>query len=181
VWDVKNSHVESFPHVVKDQSVISLTTANDLIVGGTTVRGGGGTRPTQSEAKLFIWDPDKKRKLFETVPIPKAQGISNLITAPNGLVYGIGKGMLFVFDPAERKVVHTAKLPFQEIIYNSVGIGQDKQIWGLASEGIFTINPKNNAIKLVAKAPEKITAGFALQGNNLYYASGSKIYSYALP
>jgi hypothetical protein len=181
VWDVQNNHVESFPHVVKDQSVISLTAVNDLIVGGTTVRGGGGSRPTQREAKLFVWNPKNKQKLFETVPVPEARSITNLIAAPNGLVYGFAKNMLFVFDPMERKVVHTTKLPFQGAIYNSVGFGQDRQIWGLAHEGIFTINPQNNTIKLVDKAPEKITAGFALQGNNLYYASGSKVYSYTLP
>jgi hypothetical protein len=38
VWDPATNHVESFHHVVKDQSVVSLAVANGMIVGGTSTR-----------------------------------------------------------------------------------------------------------------------------------------------
>lgn len=182
VWDPETNEVESFPHVVKDQSVVSLSMAQGLIIGGTTIRGGGGSHPTQTEAKLFLWNPSANQKLFEMVPVPGAEDITDLIKAPGDLVYGIAGGKtLFAFDPKARKVIYTTALPFQGgVIYNSVVVGVDGQIWGLAREGIFAIDPRTHAVKLIAKAPEPITAGFAMLGDSLYYASGPKIYRYSL-
>jgi hypothetical protein len=184
VWDPATNQVESFPHVVKDQSVVSLTTAGGLIIGGTTISGGGGSHPTEKEAKLFVWDPGARQKLFETVPVPAASQITNLITAPNGRVYGIaGDKTLFVFEPKTRRVTHTAALPFTipGNAYNSVAIGPDGRIWGLASSGIFAIDPKTRRAELVATAPEPVTAGFALEGRSIYYISGPGVYRYTLP
>src|SRR5262249_45361860 len=143
VWDPATQTVESFHHVVKDQSVVSLTTAGELIVGGTTVGGGGGSHPTEKEARLFVWDPQTKEKVFETVPVPGASEITNLITAPNGRVFGMaGSRTLFVFDTNTRQILHCTALPFRAATgntYNSVALGPDKQIWGVTGEGIFTI------------------------------------------
>ncbi|HXH09122.1 MAG TPA: hypothetical protein VNP04_05055 [Alphaproteobacteria bacterium] len=182
VWDPRTNEVESFPHVVQDQSVVSLTTALGLIIGGTSIRGGGGSHPTQTEAKLFLWNPSAKQKIFETVPVPGANDITDLIKAPGDLVYGIAAdSTLFAFDPKARKVTYTTPLPFQGgVIYNSVALGVDGQIWGLAKEGIFAIDPLTHAVNLIAKPPEPITAGFAMLADSLYYASGPKIYRYSL-
>src|SRR5205807_1433881 len=121
------------------ESVISLAVADGLIVGGTTVGGGGGSHPTEKEGKLFVWDPATRQKVFETVPVPGMTQITDLITAPSGQVYGVaGSRTLFVFDVKERRVVHTAQLPFNAgsgNLYNSVAIGPDGQIWGLTGEG----------------------------------------------
>jgi streptogramin lyase len=185
VWDPASNSVEPFHHVVKDQSVVSLTVADDLIVGGTTTGGGGGSHPTEKEARLFLWDPKTKEKVFETVPVPGASEITDLITAPNGRVFGVaGSRTLFVFDPKARQIIHSGPLPFRAATgntYNSVAIGPDKQIWGITGEGIFTIDPDTYAAKRVAAAPERITAGFVLNGRNLYFASGPKVYRYTLP
>jgi streptogramin lyase len=185
VWDPATNQVESFHHLVKNQSVVSLAAADGLIVGGTTVIGGGGSHPTEKEAKLFVWDPSTKRTLLETVPVPGATQIDNLITVPGGTIYGMAANKtLFVFDPRTRQVIQTMPLPFTAATgntYNSVALGPDGNIWGVTGDGIFTIDPRRNTARLVARSPEPITAGFALEGNNLYYASGPNVYCYTLP
>lgn len=188
IWDPATDRVQSFHHVVRDQSVVSLAVAGGLIVGGTTIGGGGGSRPTQREAKLFLWDPATQQKLFECVPVLGAGQITDLITAPNGRVYGIAtaaaaadQAILFAFDPPARQVVHTAALPFARAIYNSVAIAPDGRAWGLADRGIFAIDLESGRVQLVAETPERITAGFAFDGQNLYFACGPAIYRYTLP
>ncbi len=177
-WDAETDSVEQYPNLVKDQSVISLAAWKDWIVGGTTIGGGGGSHPTTSEARLFVWDPKSRQKLFEMVPVAGASKITDLITASNGLVYGIGGRTMFVFDPETRRIVDRKPVPFRKPIYNAIANGGDGQLWGVCGEGVFRIRPENNEIELVAHAPSPITAGFAMQGATIYYVSGSGIWSW---
>jgi hypothetical protein len=181
VWDVESGKVDQYHHLIRDQSVISLAAWKDRIVGGTTTGGGGGSHPTQKEAVLFLWNPETRAKEFETVPVPGARSINDLIAAPNGLVYGLAGRTLFVFDPAKREVLERKAFPVGGSIYNSVALGPDGRIWGLAPEGIFVIDTKTNEASLVAKAPERISGGFDLRGNAIYFISGPAVYRYNMP
>ena len=186
VWDVDSGTVKDHEQVVQDESVVSLTAVARLIVGGTTVGGGGGSHPTEKEARLFLWDTQTQKKTFETVPVANARAITDLITV-NGRVFGLAGRTLFVFDPATLKIIHNARVEFGEDykrpvdlgrIYNSVGVGPDGKIWGLAPQGIFRIDPETYRVALVASAPERITAGFAMDATGIYFASHSSLYRY---
>jgi hypothetical protein len=175
IFDPEARRVTCFPHVVKDQSVVSLAVAGDRIVGGTTTGGGGGSFPTAKEAVLFLWDPTRKEKVFETVPVPGAAEITGLVTA-KGKVFGVAGGQdLFVFDPTARQVIHRARLPFGGVIYNALAPGPGGRLWGLAPGGIFSIDPDTYAARLEGVYSERITAGFALEGNSLYFAAGARV------
>jgi hypothetical protein len=178
VWDVESGRVEQFHHIVKDQSVVTLTEWKDRVIGGTTVGGGGGSHPTEKEAKIFIWNPRTRRKDFEMTPVAGAGTINDLITASDGLIYGIAGGTLFVFDPETRAVKDSRPMPFSGSVYNSVAPGPDRRLWGLYSEGIFAINTKTHDVVLVAKSPEKITGGFAVRDGAVYLICGAAVYRY---
>lgn len=189
VWDSKRGTVRLYDGIVHDESVVSLAAWKDLIVGGATPDGGGGSHPTQTEARLFVWNPKTAKREFETVPVPGARAITDLIAAPNGLVYGIAGESLFAFDPQSRQIVSRHKLPFTGLPnnaprpampYNSVALGPDGRIWGLAGEGIFAIDTKTNTASLVARSPQRITAGFELRDGAIYFASGPAVYRYKM-
>jgi hypothetical protein len=198
VWNVATAKVRQYPNLVQDQSVVTLTQWRGLIAGATTVGGGGGSHPTANEAKLFLWDTKTRQKVFETVPVAGAGTITDLIAAPNGLIYGIAgraiaavdvgkkattpakgtQSVLFAFDPVKREVSMQKVAPFSGVVYNSVKVGPDGKIWGLASAGIFTIDPKSNDIALVASSPTHITGGFAMLGKTVYFTSGAEVWSW---
>jgi hypothetical protein len=186
-WNAEKDSTRQFNGVVKGQSIISLTTWHDYVIGGTSVYGGEGSHATERDARLFIWDPQTQTKEFDIGPVSGAPRITDLITAPNGLVYGIagqvygvGSNTLFVFDPENRKVIDRQALPFSGPIYNSVALGKDGRIWGLAEEGIFVIDTRSNKVEVVARPPVKITGGFALRDGEIYFISGATIYRYKM-
>jgi hypothetical protein len=175
VFDPETLRVECFHHVVRDQSVVSLAVAGDLLAEGTTIGGGGGSFPTAQEAVLFLWDPARKEKIFETAPIPGATEITGLTTA-RGKVFGVAGGKeLFVFDPSARKVIHRARLPFSGVLYNAVAPGPGGRLWGLSPEGVFSIDPDSHAARLEGAYRERVTAGFAIEGDTLHFAAGARI------
>jgi hypothetical protein len=181
IWNPDAGDIISFPHIVKDQSVVTLAAFDNLIVGGTTIGGGGGSFATQKDGKIFIYDLKQKMKTSEMVPLAGAGTINDLITAPNRLVYGLVGKAMFTFDPATAQVKELLPFSITGAIYNSIAVGPDGLLWGLCSSGVFTIDTSTNTATLVAKAPETITGGFAVDSTGIYYASVAKIYRYNFP
>jgi len=181
VWDPASNEVRQYKPIVHDESVVSLAAWKELIIGGATPEGGGGSHPTQKEAHLFVWNPKTQQCEFDVVPVPGAWRITDLIAAPNGLVYGVAGDTLFTFDPQTRQIANQQKLPFlRGLPYNSVAVGPDGRIWGLSGAGIFAIDTKTHAASLVAQAPERITAGFDMRDGAIYFVCGSAVYRYKM-
>jgi streptogramin lyase len=196
VLDPVTNQVSGSYAVIPGQSVVSLTVANGLVAGGTSIYGGGGSVPTATDAQLFLWDSAAAKVVFATVPVPGATNITDLVTAPNGLVFGIAgplarENRLFVFDPILRTIIHRAELPGFAVnagVYNSIGVGPDGKLYGLYPYGIFSIDPTTYEVRIVAKytggvltAGGRVSAGFALAGRNIYFASGPRLVRYTLP
>lgn len=167
--------------VVPEQSVVSLTSWNGLVIGGTSVLGGDGSTPTQASAVLFGWDTQTDSLEFEVVPVPGATSITDLIMADNGLIYGIADLTLFEFDPSAQRVTRSAKLGLTNLIYNSIGTDELGRIWGLSGSGVFALDTDTLSVKIEGFPPVPISGGFAVNGSVLYFASGASLYSYALP
>lgn len=182
VFDPETGKVDQYLHVVQDQSVAALAALpNGLIVGGTTVGGGGGSRPTQTEAKLFLWDPSARKKVFDVVPVARQGSIEALAVGKNGMVYGFAGPTMFVLDPALRKVIKTVLHPMGAVIYSAVARGPQERLYGLAAGGIFTVNERTHQAELVAAFPGGISGGFAIRGRQIFFTQGPQLLSYQLP
>jgi hypothetical protein len=182
VLDPATGQVEQYLHFVPDQSVVALALLPDgRLVGGTTIGGGGGSHATQTEAKLFLWDPEKREKLLETVPVPGEGTITALAVGKDGMVYGFAGPTLFVFDPQQRKVIDSAPHGLGTIIYNAVVPGPEGNLYGLASNGIFTLDLATRRPRILAAYPGGIHGGCALRRKEIFFTSGPQIVSYALP
>jgi hypothetical protein len=148
VHDVESGKTKVHRNVVPDQSISSLAYANDMVVGATTVAGGLGIEPKETEAKLFIWDRTKSEKVFETVPVPGARLISGLMVGPDQNVWGIANGELFVFDVAARRVASTKRLfPRARTVRTgwrdaNMVVHPDGNVYGTSSGRLFRIDPK---------------------------------------
>lgn len=192
-WEAPAGTVRAYGNLVHNQSVVSLASWGGNIVGGTTIEGGGGSHPTESDAHVFIWNTAQGRKIWDGIPVPGATSITDLIAAKSGLIYGIaishgeitrgeaishGQLTLFALDPIGHKIISTQALPFASVVYNSVALAADGTIFGLAQEGIFRLNERTHRGELIARSPAPINGGIALRGDSLYFISGSDVYRY---
>ncbi len=147
--------------------------------GGSSIFGGGGTRPIEREARLFAWDPHKKRKVMEVVPVPGDVAIVSL-EASEGKVFGtsVMSNTLFVFDPSSREIIHKAKIPFGRPHQISLKLYRDGYIYGLAENTIFKVDPKSFKISKVAEYHGKISCGFAVCDTGIYFGSDVHLIRY---
>jgi hypothetical protein len=182
VFDPDTGHVDQYLHLVPDESVVALAVLPDgTIAGGTTVGGGGGSHPTQTEAKLFLFDPGTREKTFETTPVPGRAAIDALAVGRDGLVYGFAGDTMFVFNAKGRQVQETSRHELGTVIYNALAPGADGELYGVANGGIFTIDTATRRAKVLATYPGGISGGFAIIGRRIYFTSGPEIVSYTLP
>jgi hypothetical protein len=184
IYDPEKNEKRVYRDIVKNQSIASLAYIEklDLIAAGSSIRGGTGTRAIEKEARLILWDPQEEKKVFEIIPVPEAKTILSLAATVDGILYGITDNeKVFVFDSEKREIKKVFDLGFKEPREISLQAGPDGRLYGLASEAIFVIDPKESQISLLAKSPVPITSGMAMLGHKIYFGSGANLYEFEIP
>jgi streptogramin lyase len=167
--------------VVHDQSIVSLVHSNGLVVGSTSIFGGLGIAPSQKEAKLFLWDPKKNEKVYETVPVAGATAITGLFIGPDQSVWGLANGTLFIFDVSQRKVIERHVLFHGE--YHKEQIWRDAQfvvhpngqIYGSAGSQFFRLDPKTNLVTILK---EQVGLCAMDRDGKLYFRDRTNLWQY---
>ncbi len=184
VYDLEKQEKRVFRDVVPNQSIASLIYIEslDLLVAGSSIRGGGGTRALEKEARLILWEPREEKKIFETIPVPEAKTILSLAATPQGLIYGITDNeKVFAFDPQRRAVRRVFDLGLKKPLEVSLQMGPEGLLYGLTQEMIFFIQPGRDEVFPLAKPPVTVTAGMALAGRRLYFGSHADLYEFEIP
>ncbi len=184
VYDFSTKEYQVHRNIVENQSVLALVNVKDEIIGATTIYGGLGIQPTETEAKLFIWDIESSQKVYEIVPVPGKRGITDLIVGPDNNVWGMAEGTLFIFDPVKRKVIYSEE-KFPEVNYDvhvwrdaQFVIGKDKNVYGTINGKLFCIDSWSKKITILR---ESEALGLAQDRiGNLYFWSGSDLWKYEM-
>ncbi len=109
IFDGKNW--ETHRNVVEDQSIMGLAYVDGKLYGSTTIWNGLGIEPTQTAAKIFVWDVESGEKITEFIPDitladgQKAKAIGSLSVGPDGNIWGAAYGTIFAMDPNTYEIV----------------------------------------------------------------------------
>lgn len=158
VLDVATEAVTVYRDGVTSQAVVTLAWRDGLLYGGTTIYGGLGIEPKTTEARLFVWDPGKKRTVFETVPVAGRMGLGGFNFGPDGLLWGWAEGTLFAFDPAARKVVYSEEKfasggmrPRHFWRGGGATVVAGDSMYGTVYGNVYRLNLKTRAFEVLAK------------------------------
>ncbi|HEY1684868.1 MAG TPA: hypothetical protein VGG19_08900 [Tepidisphaeraceae bacterium] len=182
-YDPKANKLYDYGVVVARQSPVSLAYADGLIVGGTSISGGLGIKPSEKDAKLFEWDPKTQKKTFEMVPVPSAIAITCLINGPDKNIWGVADGTLFIFDPVNRKIIRSKHLV--DVNYDSKNIWRDAflvvhpsgQIYSVISGHLLRIDPQTLAATVIRNQRGLELLAMDAQGR-LYFHIGIDLWQY---
>jgi hypothetical protein len=156
-YNTHTGELKTYGTVVKDQSIVSLIYANNRIWGGTSVSGGLGIRPSTSDAKLFSWDTKEHKILDDIIPVPGAKAITSMITGPDGNVWGMAGGTLFIFDPVQKRVLRTKVLyptpPLVSHVWRDafLVLHPSGMIYGTGNNQLFSIDPRTMEFQSLLK------------------------------
>lgn len=180
-YDVKEGQLQTHGSVVPSQSIISLVQHNDLIVGGTTISGGLGIKPSTDEAVLFVWDPDEAKIRHQCIPVEEAPAVMGLIQGPDGYIWGVAGGVLFVYDPVANQVLSRHRIydaqPFGSHVWRGVFLVNHPSglVYGTGRNELFSIDP-DTKVKTVLKGG----AGLLIPGEHgsLYFRDHTDLWKY---
>ena len=185
LFDLVSEERQAYYNLIQDQSITAMTYKDGLIYGGSNIWGGLGQEPDAEEAKLFIWDIEKKEKIFETVPVPGKTGITELIVGPDGNIWGSAEGELFIFDPETKEVVHT-----QELVNRSYGgavwrdaqfdVGTDGNVYGVQANKFFVIDAETKQMSVIRDAGKRNWMAQDEYGR-FYLTEGAELLRITLP
>jgi len=180
--DPETNTWQNYRNVVKNQSIWSLAeTPDGLICGATSIFGGGGSHPTEKEGHLFLWDPKSKSVVYDGVPVPNTKTVAAIAASKSGIIVGAtsDSNMIFLFDPQERLIMKTIPLEFGKVVWNCMGAGPHGLVYGVTEQGVvFSVEPRSGTITQLAKYPKEISAGLVIDGNYIYFGSGSHVVRY---
>ncbi len=189
-WDRETGDRTLLEHtaILPEHSTMSLVALPEgKLLGGTTTSAGSGGEQKATEAELYIMDMATKQLDWHEVIFPGVQAYTDMCLGPDGLVYGIAdRKHFFVFDPAQRQVVHEENT---EAGFGLTAVhqgprlfilGPDQTIYLLFAKGIVRIDPGDFSITLLADSPVTINAGGDIHNGRIYFAGGSRVYSYEL-
>ena len=182
-YDIKTEKLITYNDVVPKLSIVSLAYAKGILVRGTSVWGGLGIQPAVSEATLFGWSPDGRKKIFELTPVPNAKAITALINGPDGNIWGMADGMLFIFDPVTRNVISTHQVyevseerKKRNVWHDaSLFVHPSGQIYGAGGGQLFTINPQLKKATTILKPASKLSMD---KSGRLYFSRGTDLWQY---
>jgi WD40 repeat protein len=167
--------------VSPDQSVISLAYLNGKIYAGTSIYGGSGASPATSEGKLLIWDIETGRIEREMVPVPGVTAVIALTAGKDGRIWGLAQNHLFIYDPAEQKIVYEKPIfdPYEVKIFGAeLKTAENGTIYGTVLGKLFRIDPKSKQLSVIK---ENGVSSLAIdRDENVYYASDSQLYRYTV-
>lgn len=141
VYDLGSGALSVYRNIVVDQTVASILPTASGLWAGSSIDSGQGTVPRATEAVLFRADPATGAKTAEVVPVPGAHSINQLTVGPDGRLWGLADGTVFVADPATGAVQRRIK-----VFDGHTGAGggalswRDGYLYGVSGGRLFVVD-----------------------------------------
>ena len=164
-----------YRNVVPNQSIAGLAYRDGKIYGSTTIFGGLGVDPTESEAKLFVWDVATGQTLASFTPQAEGVGRPKLIGGvsfgPDGLLWSTANGVIFAVDPETLQVVKSKNLYPEVTDYGmwrpaKMYWSADGLLYANVASKLTVIDPETLEFRYLAET-ESFTTG---RDGNIYFA-----------
>lgn len=137
---------------IAEQAISSLVYSKGKLWVGTTISGGLGVKPNTKEGIIFCWDIDRAEVVYEFVPVPRAPAVTGLIEGPDGYLWGVAGGKLFIFDQQKKQLIATYDLyeqaPMGTHIWRSafMVVHPSGDVYGTVNNQLFKIGAQTKDI-----------------------------------
>jgi hypothetical protein len=174
-------------NIVPNHTINTMLYRNGKLYMGTGAQDGG-------TGKLVIYDIATDQIEITMEPAPGKKALTSFIDGPDGKIWGMAMGTLFIFDPDTHQIIYSSdKFPTADYtLYNPrLTVGTDGNVYatifiGYVADATYT----SKLIKIDASSPNKDVT-ILLESNaeritqddfgNLYFKNGSLLYKYSDP
>jgi len=165
-----NPSAEVFRNVIPNQSITGIAVKDNLVYLSGTIRGGLGITPTETQAKIAVFDTNTNTVVTEPfvpdLPIvgKTSKTIGELSFGPDGLLWGCSEkeGLVFALDPETfevKKYVSVKPGDDREALARPLYLrwGADGLLYTTAGWTVTVINPDTMAYKTIVSSCSLMT------------------------
>ncbi|GAA1601568.1 hypothetical protein GCM10009789_64730 [Kribbella sancticallisti] len=141
IYDLTSGALAVHRNIVPDQTIASVLPTGPNLWAGSSIESGQGTEPRATEAHLIRVDPTTGAVLADVVPVPGADSINELSVGPDGNLWGLADGTVFVANPSTGQVLR--QIP---VFNGSTGAAdgalswRDGYLYGVAGGRLFRVD-----------------------------------------
>jgi streptogramin lyase len=151
IYDLTSDSLTVYKDIVQDQTVASLLVRDGTLYGGSSINNSNGGQPVATDAKLFTFDLAAGEKTGEYALFSGVSAINALTLGPDGDVWGLADGTIFVLDPRDQSVAWTI-----EVVAATSGPQEGDMIWHsngylyvVTHRTLYAVNPLSGAVETV--------------------------------
>ncbi len=182
---VNSPKAEIYHNIIPNQSISGIAVKGNLVYIGSTIRNGLGTENTEKEAKIAVFNLDKKEVIDIITPDLPGIGtnsamIGELTFGSDGLLWGVSDkdGLVFALDPETFEVKkYVATVPgATDMSFRPYRLrwGDDGLLYTTAGWKISVIDPETMEYKRILDNGVQI---MTLDHNgNIWYARGEPVF-----
>ncbi|WP_127587287.1 hypothetical protein [Paenibacillus koleovorans] len=179
-----------YDNIASSRSVIALAYHNSgVLFGGTTISGGYGVAPVNSEAKLLKFNPTTGVSSLINLPSTGIAAITAVTVGPDNNIWMMAEGRLMIYNPSTSAFVHNSNL-FPEVNYTPTAASilvkdatlvthPDGNVYGMIKNStLFRINGSTKAMTILTSTNggERLVLD---EFNNLMFFKEANLMRYA--
>ncbi len=185
IYDPVTGNFDVQRNIVPEHSINTILYRDGKLYMGTGAMDGGS-------GKLAIYDTSTGKIEYEMVPVEGKKTVTSFIWGPDGNIWGMALGTLFIFDPDTKEIIYTDdKFPTADYAHSNprLMVGTDGNVYG--SIFIGYVADKTYTSKLIKIDAETKRVDILLEGNveklaqddfgNFYFKYGSELMKYSDP
>lgn len=160
---------------VRGQSIVSLTSRDYMVYGGTSKHGGLGSEPSGTTARVFAWNSNTNSKLWEWSPPEPADSFGGIVVSNDVTLLVASGNRIYEIDRWKGELVRTitpneglsdvGAATYQVDLEYVNGI-----LYWAVSNRVYALEPRTLRLEEVVSVTPGITPRqLTLAGGNLYY------------
>ncbi len=175
--------IKWWDNIVANQSIMycAPVAATGELICASSIGGGSSAKPTEKEAYMFLWDCAEEKITHLTQPVAGTRSYGRLVSARNGIVYGLAGGQYFAFDPLKRETIFVADLPVKGAYFpglNDQPVGPDGLIYGMGENAVFAIKPADHSASVIVRheSIKGVHGFYVTEDGVLYYGAETTLW-----
>lgn len=154
IYDPATGEVEEYHGLSPDQSITSVAVKDQYVYLGTTIHGGLSSSPATEEGKVIVFNLITGQVEASVVPVQGQPVVGAVTIGPEGNLWGIAGGELFILDTTTNTISSTQTL-YGNVeashdwgVYDSILLSEDGNVYGSAGMRLFKLDPDQNLTTL---------------------------------
>ncbi len=173
-------------NIVPNHSINSLLYRDGKLYMGTSDMVNG------RDSKLAVYNVESGVVEQEIIPVPGKKAVTSLMWGPDGNIWGMALGVLFIYDPDTHQILYSDdKFPTADYAHTNprLMIGKDGNVYGSIFTGYVADKTYTSKLIKIDAGTKEVTV--LLEGNveklaqdnfgNFYFKYGSELMRYSDP